>query len=125
MASDEEKSVKEKGNGDGLTPSIDEHQAKASGYQTYAIRFYGLALICILNIVSSINWLSVAPVPDHANAFFNNVGLTTINWFSNIFLLIYIVAGPLSSYVFYRHSIKTGVSMPFILRRWPTRFLHF
>ncbi|CAO3594954.1 unnamed protein product [Absidia cylindrospora] len=78
-------------------------------YRTYGIRFYGLGVICVLNIVSSINWLSVAPVPDHATAFFNNIGLTIINWFSNVFLLIYIVAGPLSSYVFYRHSIKAGL----------------
>ncbi|CAO3624077.1 unnamed protein product [Cunninghamella echinulata] len=78
-------------------------------YRTYPIRFYGLALICLLNIVSSINWLSVAPVPNYANTFFNNIGYTTINWFSNSFLLTYVVAGPISSVIFYRYSLKTGL----------------
>ncbi|KAI8090034.1 major facilitator superfamily domain-containing protein [Halteromyces radiatus] len=85
-------------------------------YKVYPIRFYGLTLICLLNIVSSINWLCVAPVPDYANTFFSNIGLTTINWFSNCFLLIYIVAGPISSYVYYRHSIKTGLLVGCILQ---------
>ncbi|KAL0088589.1 major facilitator superfamily domain-containing protein [Phycomyces blakesleeanus] len=55
------------------------------------------------------NWLSVAPVPDYASEFFGNARLTSVNWFSNVFLLTYIVAGPVSSYVFDHHSIKTGI----------------
>lgn len=106
--SDEEKSVQ------GSNASVDSREHGESAYRTYAVRFYGLALICLLNIISSINWLCIAPVPEYANAFFDNVGLTTVNWFSNSFLLIYIVAGPLSSYVFYRHSIKAGVSRLFL-----------
>ncbi|KAG0168651.1 hypothetical protein DFQ29_010061 [Apophysomyces sp. BC1021] len=78
-------------------------------YRLYAMRFYGLTLIVFLNIVSSMNWLSVATVPDYAATFFGNVSLTAINWFSNVFMLIYIVAGPLSGYVFDRFSIKTGI----------------
>ncbi|ORZ06032.1 major facilitator superfamily domain-containing protein [Absidia repens] len=106
MSNDDEKSA----HGDVYAASsVDQQHSGDSTYQTYPIRFYGLTLICILNIISSINWLCVAPVPDYANAFFNDVGLTTVNWFSNLFLLIYIVAGPLSSYVFYRFSIKTGL----------------
>ncbi|KAI8339881.1 hypothetical protein BC941DRAFT_236318 [Chlamydoabsidia padenii] len=75
MASDDEKSVQGKNNGNNHTVLTDTSQKKDSTYKTYAIRFYGLTLICILNIVSSINWLSVAPVPDYANAFFNNLCL--------------------------------------------------
>ncbi|KAI9032874.1 major facilitator superfamily domain-containing protein [Phycomyces nitens] len=78
-------------------------------FRTYRIRFYGLLLIGLLNIVSSLNWLAVAPVPDYASEFFGDIGLTLVNWFSNVFLLTYIIAGPISSYVFDHYSIKTGI----------------
>lgn len=78
-------------------------------FRTYKIRFFGLAMIALANIASSLNWLVVAPVPDYSDTFFGNVGLTAINWFSNIFMLIYLFAGPLSSWVYDRWSIKLGV----------------
>lgn len=78
-------------------------------FKTYKIRFFGLTMIALANIASSLNWLAVAPVPDYSNAYFNNAGLTAINWFSNIFMLTYIVAGPISSWAYDHWSIKTGV----------------
>jgi MFS family permease len=78
-------------------------------FRTYKIRFFGLTMIALANIASSLNWLAVAPVPDYSNTFFGNAGLTAINWFSNIFMLIYLFAGPLSSWVYDRWSIKLGV----------------
>lgn len=78
-------------------------------FRTYKIRFFGLAMVALANIASSLNWLVVAPVPDYSDTFFGNVGLTAINWFSNIFMLIYLFAGPLSSWVYDRWSIKLGV----------------
>lgn len=78
-------------------------------YRTYPIRFYGLTVIGLLNIASSLCWLSVAPVPDYASAYFGGASLTVINWFSNVFMLTYLVAGPLSSMVYDRWSIKIGV----------------
>ncbi|KAI8327345.1 major facilitator superfamily domain-containing protein [Blakeslea trispora] len=85
-------------------------------FRTYKIRFYGLAVIGLSNIASSINWLSVAIVPDYADSFFNHVGLTTINWFSNIFMLSYLVAGPLSSWVYDYWSVKTGIIIGSVLQ---------
>jgi FLVCR family MFS transporter 7 len=79
-------------------------------FKTYKIRFFGLTVIALSNIASSLNWLSVAPVPEYANAFFNNVGLSAINWFSNVFMLSYLIAGPASSWVYEHWSIKMGVS---------------
>lgn len=79
-------------------------------FKTYKIRFFGLAVVALSNIASSLNWLSVATVPDFSNAFFNNVGYTAINWFSNVFMLAYIVAGPLSSFTYEKLGIKAGVS---------------
>jgi hypothetical protein len=80
-------------------------------FRTYKIRFFGLAMIALANISSAMNWLAVAPVPDFANSFFNDCGLSTINWFSNIFMLSYVVAGPFSSWVFDKWSLKVGVGV--------------
>jgi MFS family permease len=88
---------------------IDDVEEFSFIFKTYKMRFYGIVLIALANIASSLNWLSVAPVPDLANEYFNNCGLSTINWFSNIFMLAYIIAGPVSSWVYDRWSIKTGV----------------
>jgi FLVCR family MFS transporter 7 len=79
-------------------------------FKTYKIRFFGLTVVALSNIASSLNWLSVATVPDFSNAFFNNIGYSAINWFSNVFMLVYIVAGPLSSYTYEKWGIKMGVS---------------
>ncbi|KAI8883230.1 MFS general substrate transporter [Backusella circina FSU 941] len=99
-------------------------------FKTYKVRFYGLALIGLANIASSINWLAVAPVPDYANTFFNNCGLTTINWFSNVFMVTYLVAGPLSSWVYDKWSIKAGIVIGAVLQtigawlRYFSTFIH-
>jgi MFS family permease len=94
---------------------IDDVEEFSFIFKTYKMRFYGIVLIALANIASSLNWLSVAPVPDLANEYFNNCGLSTINWFSNIFMLAYIIAGPVSSWVYDRWSIKTGVCRKYIL----------
>ncbi|KAJ8656646.1 hypothetical protein O0I10_007723 [Lichtheimia ornata] len=78
-------------------------------YRTYPIRFYGLTVIGLLNIASSLCWLSVAPVPDYASEYFGGASLSVINWFSNVFMLTYLVAGPLSSIVYDRWNIKIGI----------------
>ena len=79
-------------------------------FKTYKIRFFGLTVIALSNIASSLNWLSVAPVPDASTAFFGGVGLTAINWFANVFMLVYLFAGPASSWVYEHWGIKMGVS---------------
>lgn len=78
-------------------------------FKTYKIRFFGLAVIALSNIASSLNWLALATIPESTNSFFNNIGLTVINWFANVFMLSYLFAGPLSSWVYEHWSIKTGV----------------
>ncbi|KAG0757552.1 hypothetical protein G6F57_003818 [Rhizopus arrhizus] len=97
-------------------------------FRTYKIRFFGLTMIALANIASSLNWLAVAPVPDYSNTFFGNAGLTAINWFSNIFMLIYLFAGPLSSWVYDRWSIKLGIIIGCILQvigAWVRYFSNF
>jgi hypothetical protein len=88
---------------------IDTTEGEPQVFKTYKIRFFGLVMIALANIASSMNWLAVAPVPDAANSFFDDCGLSTINWFANVFMLTYIVAGPISSWVYDHWSIKTGV----------------
>lgn len=98
----------------------DNHQEQQQQYRVYPVRFYGLTLIALLNIGSSLSWLCVAPIPEYAQTFFNGTSLTAINWLSNMFMLVFIFIGPLSSFVYDRHSIKMGVSLelrPFILSR--------
>ncbi|KAI7898699.1 major facilitator superfamily domain-containing protein [Cokeromyces recurvatus] len=95
------------------------------GFRTYKIRFFGLTIIGLSNIASSLNWLSVAPVPDQADAFFNNIGLNTINWFSNVFMLIYLFAGPLSSWIYEHWSIKLGLVIGSILQTIGTWLRYF
>ncbi|CEG81324.1 hypothetical protein RMATCC62417_15539 [Rhizopus microsporus] len=97
-------------------------------FKTYKIRFFGLTMIALANIASSLNWLAVAPVPDYSNAYFNNAGLTAINWFSNIFMLTYIVAGPISSWAYDHWSIKTGIIIGCVLQvigAWVRYFSNF
>ncbi|ORZ03421.1 major facilitator superfamily domain-containing protein [Syncephalastrum racemosum] len=85
-------------------------------YREYPVRFYGLMLIGLLNIASSMSWLSVAPVPDIASSYFGNASLTIVNWFSNVFMLVYLVAGPLSSFVYEKWSIKFGLIIGAVLQ---------
>lgn len=79
------------------------------GFRTYKMRFFGLVVIALCNIASSLNWLAVAPIPNFSNDYFGGIGLTAVNWFSNVFMLVYIFAGPLSSYVYEHWDIKMGV----------------
>lgn len=90
-------------------------EAMSSSFKTYKIRFFGLTVIALCNIASSLNWLAVAPIPDYSNNYFGGIGLTAVNWFSNVFMLVYLVAGPLSSYVYEHWNIKMGVSYCMIL----------
>ncbi|CAO3619452.1 unnamed protein product [Mucor hiemalis] len=85
-------------------------------FKTYKIRFFGLTVIALSNIASSLNWLSVAPVPDYSSAFFNNIGLSAINWFANVFMLVYLIAGPASSWVYEHWGIKTGIVVGAVLQ---------
>ncbi|KAI8087980.1 major facilitator superfamily domain-containing protein [Gilbertella persicaria] len=85
-------------------------------FRTYKIRFYGLAVIGLSNIASSLNWLAVAPVPEYANSFFNQIGLSAINWFSNVFMLTYLLAGPASSWVYDHWSLRTGIIIGSVLQ---------
>lgn len=103
-------------NNDDDTEQIEEI-VQAATYKTYKTRFYGLTVIAFLNISSSLNWYIVAPVPDLASTYFNNIGLSAINWFSNVFMLTYLIAGPISSWVYDHLSVKFGVS--FVLYQLP------
>ncbi|KAI8093974.1 major facilitator superfamily domain-containing protein [Thamnidium elegans] len=84
-------------------------------FKTYKIRFFGLTVIALSNIVSSMNWLSVAPVPDSSKEFLG-ISLTEINWFSNVFMLVYLFAGPLSSWSYDRFGIKLGLVIGAVLQ---------
>ncbi|KAI8139364.1 major facilitator superfamily domain-containing protein [Fennellomyces sp. T-0311] len=80
-------------------------------YRQYPIRFFGLTMIGLLNIASSLSWLSVAPVPQQTADFFGGTSFTVINWFSNVFMLSFLIFGPVASIVYDRMSIKLGIAI--------------
>jgi MFS transporter, FLVCR family, MFS-domain-containing protein 7 len=77
-------------------------------YRTYTIRYFGLTMLVLLNIVTALNWTIFAPAPQFAADYFNT-SLSSINWFANVYLLCYLVSAPLSSLAFERYSLKFGV----------------
>ncbi|KAG2221677.1 hypothetical protein INT45_002715 [Circinella minor] len=107
------------GNGSSLTEMNDNvektevvtslNEVDSQEYREYPIRFYGLAVLGLLNIASSLSWLSVAPIPQQSVEFFGASSYTVINWFSNVFMLSYLFAGPISSFTYERYSIKAGI----------------
>lgn len=77
-------------------------------YRTYKVRYFGLTMLVLLNIVTALNWTIFAPAPQFAADYFNT-SLSSINWFANVYLLCYLVSSPLSSLAFERYSLKFGV----------------
>ncbi|KAG2173262.1 hypothetical protein INT43_004636, partial [Umbelopsis isabellina] len=77
-------------------------------YRTYPIRYFGLLMLVLLNIVTSLNWTVFAPAPQFAADYYST-SLSTINWFANVYLLCYLVSSPISSWVFERYNIKLGI----------------
>jgi MFS family permease len=87
---------------------LHEHEYEEREYRTYPIRYFGLLMLVLLNIVTSLNWTVFAPTPQFAADYYST-SLSTINWFANAYLLCYLVSSPISSWVFERYNIKFGV----------------
>ncbi|KAI9285532.1 major facilitator superfamily domain-containing protein [Umbelopsis sp. AD052] len=77
-------------------------------YRTYKIRYFGLTMLVLLQIVTALNWTIFAPAPQFAADYYNT-SLSAINWFANVYLLCYLVSSPLSSLAFERYSLKFGI----------------
>ncbi|EEU44224.1 uncharacterized protein NECHADRAFT_84542 [Fusarium vanettenii 77-13-4] len=70
-------------------------------------RYYGLAIICLLNLVLTWAWLSYAMVNTYAQEWFE-VGPQSINWFSTVYGLAFIPF-PLSGWFIHRFGLRTSI----------------
>ncbi|RUS32386.1 major facilitator superfamily domain-containing protein [Jimgerdemannia flammicorona] len=89
-----------------VEPSSDP--AMPTPFRTYPIRYFGLVMIALLNIVSSINWLSFSPAPQFAATYFST-DLTAVNMLSTAFPLSFLVTSWLSGWMIARFGTKTGL----------------
>ena len=77
-------------------------------YKVYKRRFFGLAQLCLLNIVVSWDWIAFAPVSKTSAQYFNT-SETNINWVSTAFLFAFCVTTPPTFYVLHRYGTKTAI----------------
>jgi MFS transporter, FLVCR family, MFS-domain-containing protein 7 len=70
-------------------------------------RYYGLAVICLLNVVQPWAWLSYAMVNPYAQDWFG-VGPQAINWFSTVYGLAFIPF-PFSGWVISRYGVRNSI----------------
>ncbi|KAJ1565037.1 hypothetical protein HK096_004916 [Nowakowskiella sp. JEL0078] len=61
-------------------------------------RFIPVVFIFLLTLLSSVIWVTFAPIPS-ASATYFQTSFTTINWLSNTYMLMYIPGGILSSII--------------------------
>lgn len=77
-------------------------------YKVYKRRFFGLAQLCLLNIVVSWDWIAFAPVSKTSAQYFNT-SETNINWVSTAFLFAFCVTTPPTFFVLHRYGTKTAI----------------
>jgi hypothetical protein len=80
----------------------------SSDFLRYKRRWGMLAIIAALNAVNALYWLSFAPVAPTAARYYD-VSTTWIDMMSIIFMIFYIPAGFLSSYVLDKHGLRRSV----------------
>ena len=96
-------------NGRPLGPSISRiSTASAVEYKVYKRRFFGLAQLCLLNIVVSWDWIAFAPVSKTSAQYFNT-SESNINWLSTAFLFAFCVTTPPTFYVLHKCGPKTAI----------------
>ena len=97
--------------------SITPLNSDSSGsYRVYKRRFLGLAQLILLNIISSWDWITFAPISTTAGRYFG-VSQTAINWLSIACLLVWIPAAPFVIWTLNKGGPKTSlvVSSTFVL----------
>jgi MFS transporter, FLVCR family, MFS-domain-containing protein 7 len=77
-------------------------------YKVYKRRFFGLAQLCLLNIVVSWDWIAFAPVSKTSAQYFNT-SESNINWVSTAFLFAFCVTTPPTFYVLHKHGTRTAI----------------
>lgn len=89
-----------------------------SKLKRYKRRWGMLAIIASLNACNALFWLSFAPVALTASRYYN-VSTIWIDMMSIVFMILYIPAGVISSWVLDKYGLRRAV------RHWDIHFLHF
>ncbi|RYP78678.1 hypothetical protein DL771_000345 [Monosporascus sp. 5C6A] len=93
--------------GDG---SCGQGRADVTEYKVYKRRWFGLLQLTLLNIVVSWDWMTFAPVTQHAAAYYG-VSEGLVNWLSTGFLFAFVVVVPVTIYTLHlgpKPSIATS-----------------
>ncbi|RYO94186.1 hypothetical protein DL766_002729 [Monosporascus sp. MC13-8B] len=96
--------------GDG---SFDQGRADVTEYKVYKRRWFGLLQLTLLNIIVSWDWMTFAPVAQHAAAYYG-VSESAVNWLSTGFLFAFVVVFPVTIYTLHlgpKPSIATSASL--------------
>lgn len=86
----------------------------ATPYRLYKSRFIGLAQLSLLNIISSWDWITFAPISSTAAQFFAT-DIPTIDWLSTACLLSWIPAAPVVIWTLNRGGPKVSIIVASVL----------
>lgn len=86
----------------------DEDVGEPQQYRTYKRRFFGLAVLVLLNIVVSWDWLTFSALSTTSAEYFQ-VSETAINWLSTGFLFAFVVVSPLTMWTLNKGGPKASI----------------
>ncbi|PUU76674.1 hypothetical protein B9Z19DRAFT_230590 [Tuber borchii] len=80
-------------------------------YRVYKERWFGLAGLMLMNIVTSWGWLAYASVSD-STQIWSGLRLDSqspVNWLSTVIFFTYVIAAPAVLYTLNRHGVKPAL----------------
>ncbi|KAL1920016.1 uncharacterized protein VTP21DRAFT_1162 [Calcarisporiella thermophila] len=83
-------------------------------YRVYPIRFFGLALIFLLNLSNNMNWVTFSSVPLTTKAYYG-ADDTMLTIFAMVYMIVFIFIAWPSAYIFRRFGIKYGLIIGAVL----------
>ncbi|KAK9461662.1 major facilitator superfamily domain-containing protein [Lipomyces oligophaga] len=95
---------------DALAAQPDNTQlSNTQQYRSYRRRWYGLAVLMLLNFMASWDWLTFAPISSDAASFFGFQSESPINWLSTVILFTYPIGSLASAVVLNRRGVKASM----------------
>ncbi|GAB7342976.1 hypothetical protein MBLNU457_g1076t2 [Dothideomycetes sp. NU457] len=85
-----------------------EDRSEPQQYRTYKRRFVGLAVLVLLNIVVSWDWLTFSAVSTTSAEYFH-VSENAINWLSTGFLVAFVVVSPVTMWTLNKGGPKASI----------------
>jgi len=78
-------------------------------YKVYKVRWFGLVVLMLQNIMISWAWITFAPISTSSKEFFKLRSETPVNWFSTVFFFAYVAVCPAVIYILHRHGVRLSV----------------